>query len=454
MHTISIPLGSQYSSSIPLGGKGSGNWRHKGRPGEVGGSLPGGGKGAAESEERARQLRGIKTKAFGNDPNQMYDFEFRVLSLDDLKASNTNSGAVNPDYDKELQPRDRSRAASQAQIDNMAENLSPDALLWEFHQLDKGPMIIGEDMMIESGNGRALALMRARDFYPEQYEEYQNALSAIVDDYGIDPGVLPDIEDPVLIRLRLSDVDRAAFSKECNAPVVLQMSPLEQAGVDSAKIKDTWLNTLVVQEGQSIDQALRTAANRSFVKKFMGEIGANARATLMRSDGSVNRMGLWRIKAALFSKVFPGEAGHRLAETFLESLDSNIKNFENAIGDIMPRLAQAESLIASGQRGSDLSLVTDFSKAIDMLARLKESEITVSQYIGQGSLWERETNPRQDRILSAFEGISRSRKQIRLSFGRYADAVIASPKTGQTTLFGGMALTPETLLKRMLEGLE
>ncbi len=466
---VTTRLGTQ-DGSVPLGGPGSGNWGHAGRKGQRGGSLP---KGVAVSiksykDAEARRaaakagkggdvgngLDGATTKAFGNDPNKTYDFQFKVVSLSSLIASNTSTGSVNPDYDPTLQPRDRSRAASQAQIDDMARNLTPEALLWDFHQLDKGAPIIGDDMMVESGNGRTLALQRAKDLYPEKFAEYQKQLATMAEQYGLKPDDVAALKDGVLVRVNRTDMDRAAFAQEANASAVLRMSPLETAAVDAGKIKSDWLNGLTVNEGQSIDEALRSASNRDFVRKFAGELPATERATLMRADGSLNRMGLWRIKAAIFSKVFPGEAGSRLADTFLESLDSNIRNFESAIGDIMPKLARAESLIASGQRDKSLSLAGDVSKAIDMLARLKESGMSVTQYVNQTMMFGRETTPRQDRILQAFDGISRSRKEIRLSLERYADGVINAPDPRQSTLFGSVAVTTESLLAQLLKGLE
>jgi hypothetical protein len=468
---ISLPLGTQ---AIPLGGPGSGHWAHVGRLGKRGGSAPGGGLGKINAnrkdpvEVRRKLSRvaqqkgamgnknekgvGVTTKAFGNNPNTHYDFQYQVVPLASLVPSNTLTGAVNPDYTRELQPRDRSRTASQAQIDEMAKGLAPEALLWDFHALDKGAPIVGDDLMVESGNGRTLALLRAKELYPEKFTQYQRELAKLARDYGINEDDLKQIEDGVLVRVRKSDVDRAKFAQEANAPTVLQMSPLEQAAVDAAKVKLDWLNRFEVKDGQSIDEALRAAGNREFVRKFVGELTTNERATVMRGDGTLNRMGLWRIKAAIFSKVFPGEAGQRLADTFLESLDSGIKNFEAAIGDIMPKLAQAESLIASGQRDRSLSLAGDISKAIDMLARLRENGMPVNVYTHQASLFDRETTPTQDRILTAFDGMGRSRKQIRTALERYADAVINGADPRQGSLFGGMALTKDGLINLIIEG--
>lgn len=394
---------------------------------------------------------GHTTQAFGNDPNKRYSFTTKVVSLDDLIASNTDGGAVNPDYDQNLQPRERDRAASQLQIDNMAKNMTPEALLWDFHQLDKGAPIVGDDMMVESGNGRTLALRRAKEMYPEKWKAYQKAMRENLEENGIDPADIKGIKNPVLVRERISKVDRAEFARESNSPSVLQMSPIEKAKQDRRYITPESLTAFTVGEGQSVDQALRSAANKAFVTKFVGQLPQNERATVMRADGSLNRMGLWRMKAAMFSKVFPGEAGDRVADTFFESVHHDTRNFENALSDILPKMAQAESLIATGQRRSDLSLAVDIAKAIDMHARLKEMKLPARKYVAQTSMFGRELTASQERLLVAFEDAAKSRKAVRGILETYADAVINSPDPRQAAMFGGMELTKDDLIDRVVE---
>lgn len=504
------------------GGKGSGNWGHRGRPGARGGSAPGGGLGAigakrghtaAERQAMSRRTRqrqgtwtikptaagiratvrakqraraaaaarraeqtpqpddrpfvgwdpstwggrggdntaiGSTTEAFGQDPRNRYEFRNRVVSLDSLITSNKPSGEVNPDYDPNLQPRERSRAASEMQIDNMARNMQPEALTWDFHQLDKGAPIVGSDHMVESGNGRILALQRARDQYPDQWANYQKTMQGELERAGIDPAKAKGIRDPVLVRERVTDVDRAEFAREANSAGVLQMSPLEKARNDARIISDTSLTNFMVGEEQSIDQALRAPANRAFVRNFVGSLPPNEAAALQRADGSLNRMGLWRVKAGMFSKTFPGESGDRLADTFFESVDHTTRNFENAIGDALPRLARVEGLIASGQRAPHLSLASDITAAIDMHARLKETGVSARNYVAQTSMFGRELTSSQERLLVHFSDASRSRKTIRETLIRYADAVERAPDPRQGAMFGGMQMTQEDLLAQVL----
>jgi hypothetical protein len=187
------------------------------------------------------------------------------------------------------------------------------------------------------------------------------------------------------------------------------------------------------------------------VQSFLGSLEENERAVLMRKDGTLNQMGIWRMKAALFTRAFPGESGERIADTFLEALDSDTKNFENAISATLPRISRAESLIASGQREEDMTMMGDVSKALDMLARLREQEMLPQHYVEQSSLFERELTPFQERLLLHFDTVGKKPKQIRAFFHAYADLVEEAPHKGQTDLFGERAApTKDHLLDRIL----
>lgn len=385
---------------------------------------------------RTARRRQPTTEAFGADPNRRYTFRYRLVSLDSLITSNTDTGAINPAYDPTLQPRQRDRAASQRQIEQVARNLVPESYLWDFRQLDKGAPIIGSDSQVESGNGRTLALRRARQDFPEQYARYQEALKERARELGIPARELAAVESPVLVRERITEVDRAAFAREANAPPVLQMSTLETALSDRRRISDPMIARLHVREGQSIDQALRARSNSDFVRGFLGSLSENEAAQLQRRDGSLNQQGIWRIKGALFTRVFEGQAGERLAETFLESLDSTTKNFETAISATLPVLVRAESLVESGARPAELSLADDISRSLDMLARLREDETPVNVYLEQATMFERELTPEQEQLLAHFDDIGRSPKQIREFFTSYAAFIEDAPAAGQESLFG------------------
>jgi len=391
-----------------------------------------------------------ETFAYGSDPTRAYRMRYRVVDLDDLVPSNLDSGAINPAYDAALQPRQRDRVASQVQIAQVAKTLTPDALLTDFRQLDKGTPIIGsEDTCVESGNGRVLALRKAREAFPDRWKSYQGRLREVAASFGIDAAEMARMRSPILVRERIETVDRAAFAREANAPPVLQMSTLENARVDARRLTDDTMLRLQVREDQSIDLALRANSNRPFVRDFMQTLPENERATLMRADGTLNQQGIWRIKAALFTRVFPGEAGGRLAETFTEALDSTTRNFESAVAGTLPALVRAQSRISSGQRSADLDLSADMAASLDMLARLREQDMPVHIYLEQSTMFECELTPFQERMLRHFDKIGRSPKAIRGFLGAYAQAIEDAPDPHQVDMFGGGGLTKEHLFYRI-----
>ncbi len=227
------------------------------------------------------------------------------------------------------------------------------------------------------------------------------------------------------------------------------MSTLENAVIDARRLTDETLLRLHVREDQSIDLALRARGNAGFVRDFMQTLPDNERATLMRADGSLNQMGIWHIKAALFTRTFPGDAGRRLAETFTEALDSTTKNFEQAVAGSLPALVRAQSRINSGQRSADLDLSGDMAASLDMLARLREQDMPISVYLEQSMLFERELTPFQETMLRHFDKMGRSPKAIRSFLNAYAQAIEDAPDPNQTDMFGGARMTREQLFFRI-----
>ncbi|WP_202969907.1 hypothetical protein, partial [Endozoicomonas atrinae] len=82
--------------------------------------------------------------------------QYALYEQEDLIASHNDTGKVNPQYPAELQPRDRARQASEAQIRGIASKLNPKKL-GANPLASSGAPIIGSDRVVESGNGRVSA---------------------------------------------------------------------------------------------------------------------------------------------------------------------------------------------------------------------------------------------------------------------------------------------------------
>jgi hypothetical protein len=102
-------------------------------------------------------------------------------------------------YDQAIQPRQRGdRTASDVQIAEIASRLDPERL-GDSAEADRGAPIVGPDGMVESGNGRVMAIRRAYQSVPESAQRYRQWLA----DQGYN---VEGIANPVLVRRRLTEM--------------------------------------------------------------------------------------------------------------------------------------------------------------------------------------------------------------------------------------------------------
>ena len=388
------------------------------------------------------------------DPRNSYTFKFRVIDLGSLITSHLDNLETNPDVPQELQPRLRDRAGSRSQIDKLAKTLEPKALLTDTQQIDSGTPIIGPDSIVESGNGRVMALRRAVDQYPKRAADYLAQLRLSLENFGFNAKDTEGMAFPVLVRERVTKLDRAKFAAEANTSAVLTMSPLEQAIQDAGRLSGEVIGNIRVRESQSLDQALLSPDNRDVINQFIGTIPDAERGGLQDAKGQLNVIGINRLKAALFTRTYPGEAGVRLTTAFFESLDPTLKNAEAAMMQSLPAMSRAEALALSGARDINLSIAEDMSASIDMLARLKQQGMKVEDFLGQTTLFQRELTPFQERLLKHLDSLTRSGKKMREFLEGYAQAVVAAPPPQQGALFGGEKETKEIIVERIIKGQE
>lgn len=383
---------------------------------------------------------GIFTNAWGADPNLKFKFQFRLVDLDDLQTSNNYlTGAENPRYFQDLQERIRVRAGSKIQIEEIASKLDPEALLLDTHDLSKGAPIIGEDGLVESGNGRINALRLAQDKYAGNYQNYLKQLAESLDQFGLKPADMDGMKNPVLVRERITDVDRIDFASIANARQTLAMSPFEVALKESKILTDPMLATFKVGENQTMDAALMSSSNNSFISKFLKGLDENTRNELVDDKGALTLKGADRIKAAIFAKAFPSEAGQRLLEMFTESNQEVMKNLQSAMFQTIGHIAKLEGATLAGYYSKDLSIVDDVTKVADLFTRLRSSKMSVDDYLNQQTFMARELNPLQEKMLVFLDDHSRSAQGMSKLFTEYVNNVFkeALPE-GQGALIEGV----------------
>ena len=108
--------------------------------------------------------------------------------------------------------------------------------LGESPKASEGAPIIGPDGVVESGNARVIALKRVYEEGKPGAAKYKAWLAANADRFGLDRATLENMESPVLVRIRKTDLDREQFVREANEAAVAAMSATEQAMADAKRM--------------------------------------------------------------------------------------------------------------------------------------------------------------------------------------------------------------------------
>ena len=394
-------------------------------------------------------VAGTDTRAYGNNPNQQYTLQHRIVDASSLIPSNTGAGGINPAYDPALQPRDRSRSSSQLQIAQLAQNLNADVMTDDLKRIDSGSPIIDERGMVVSGNGRTLAILAQSELgLTDQQRAYRDQVIATAEKYGMDPAVVAQMKNPVLVRMLPSDTDAVAFAREANSSGTLRMSPIEQARVDANLIPNGALRSIDPGDGENIDRALRMPSNRPFVEAFLSSVPDNERAALVTADGSLNPVGLYRAKAALYVNAFPGEAGERMARSLLDSLEPDLQAVQTGISGALPQLTRAIALTTSGDRDAGLNPANDIAVAVDTLARIRDNPAyarvptakKVDTFLAQSNMFGASSNaglsPTQIQLLKHIDTIASKPRRVKAFLSELAQIIESEPSAGQASLFG------------------
>lgn len=359
------------------------------------------------------------TTAYGMDGSS-YDFAYEVRDLNDLITSNDALYGVNPHYPAELQPRDRTREASRQQIENMADDLKPE-LLGESYKLSDGAPIIGIDNVVESGNGRTLAIGKAySDGRAEAYRQFVN-------DYANSrEWDISGINNPVLVRTRLSEVDRPSFAKLANESDVAQLSATERAKSDVDRLPDASLLRLNSDGNINLDGSM------DYVRSFVDQLPQSERSAAITGEGRLSQEGKNRIETALVSQAY-GDSN--LVARLSENIGEEGKTVLNALLRSAPQLAQLANLVKQGGRYAN-TIAKDLAAAAQKLSDLKANGLRVDDYLNQGQLIDDGLSSGAKDFLQVFDKNNRSSKAITDYIKSKIDEVDAMGDPRQGSLFG------------------
>ena len=327
--------------------------------------------------------QGARTGAVFTSRGTRVDTRAEIVEADALVASQTDDLAPNPAFPAELQPRERTRAASQAQIAEIAGNLNPQ-LLGLSPSATEGAPIIGPDNVVESGNARALAIRRA--YASGQADAYR----AFLDAQGFETS---GFRNPVLVMRRTTEFtpeQRQAFTREANERTTLDPSAAERATADAQAMPAGLLD--LYRGGE-----LNAAANRQFIRGFIESIVPTAeRGSVLAADGSLSQAGLARVENALFARAF---GDNQILASLREQADTNIRAIGGALIDTAPAWARFRANVASGQSRAELDITTNILEATRIVRESRRRNVPVGDLLRQGGLFEGGASPETVGVL-------------------------------------------------------
>lgn len=295
---------------------------------------------------------------------------YEVVDLDDLKTSDA------PDYPAAMQPRDRSRQASADQVGEIARRLDPDRL-GRHTDADRGAPVVSPDGVVESGNGRTMAIRRAYAENPQSAARYRAMVEAEAKAMGVD---ISGMTRPVLIRRRLTvlnDAERLDFTRAANRSSSLAYSTAEHAALDADRLS---ARVLDLYNGGD----LRSAQNAEFVRQFRrAAVSGEEAAAFQTADGTLSRAGEERISAALFAKAY----GDKELAGLLFEEESNIKSIGNGLRNAAIEFARLKEDIKAGYVGAEYDIAPDIVAAVNAVRNARAAGETVADYVAQADMF-------------------------------------------------------------------
>lgn len=349
----------------------------------------------------------------------------RVVEADSILTSQDKG------YDPSIQPRERSRAASQAQVRDIASNLDPERLGYSA-EADRGAPIVGPDGMVESGNGRVLALRSIYERGGPKAQEYRNWLAQ----QGVDVGAY---KNPILVRQRTTPFtpeQRRAFTVSANQAATLSMSAPERAKADAGHVD-------VGLIGNSSD--LGAAANRNFIRNFVSKLPQSEQGTIMDSRGQLSSEGLARIRNAVLAKAYGDD---HILSRIAESTNDEIKSISNALTAAAPAWAKLRGDIESGAVRRDMDITPDLVQAVRRTADIRSRGEKLENYLNQRDAF--------DKMPEAVEGFMRlfyDPKGRAASSQKIAEAVkyyaqeASKAEAGEGLALGLVPVAPRDIIK-------
>lgn len=363
-------------------------------------------------------------KAYTAD-NDEVPYQWDVVDAKDLVSSHTNTFGKNPDFPADAQPRDRANAGYQAQVLDIINRFNPE-LLGENALASAGsPIIGGKDNVVESGNGRTIAI---RTKYENgSGEPYRQFVQSQAEKFGLDPETVAGMSEPVLVRRNLSDMDRTTFAERANKDDKASMGSTEIARIDAKAIPNTDLIEFDKNGSMNLN------ASRKFTQAFTKAVGTNDAGNLVDKDGNISQTGKLRITGALLHNAYDSD---KLTRAVTETLDPSAQNVLKVLTDKAPQINKIKQHVESGKRTGS-ALAEDIKTAAEKYIDLVESGANIDLFLANNDLFSEDAISEQAaEIIGDFYANPRSATKIGQDLQARIDADTRVNDPNEAGLFG------------------
>jgi hypothetical protein len=318
--------------------------------------------------------------------------EPRVVELRELVPSHSPDGMRNAAYPHEegIQPRPRGDAPLLDQVRDIAARLIPERLLPNVEARTGSP-IIGEDLVVESGNGRVMALttVYSDPNLAQQAAAYREALAAR--GWNVE-----GFDQPVLVSQRITAMtpsERQNFVREVNARGEAEAGPAQRAMDDARLMGDA----LPLWRGGDVD----SVANVPFVRRALEALGPAERAGLLDAQGRLNGEGVRRIGDALLARAYGEELG-ALLDTILQGGNDGLRALAGALRDTAGEWARMRAAALRGQIDPAMDVTADLVAAVRLLNDARRVKVTVRDLLAQADIERVDPTDTTRALLAAF----------------------------------------------------
>ena len=280
-----------------------------------------------------------------------------------------------------------------------------------------------------AGNGRVAGLQEG---YIKDSPTIRDYSAKMAEDtrHGIDPEVIKNTPDPVLVRLMPKDKVTKDIGDVSNVSTGLELSPLEKAKNDANR-----LDVNKVEFEESSNGSLKL--NKNSANQFINAMPENERGQLVDSKGEPNSAAMDRLRNAMFWKAYGSD---RLGHLYTEATDPEAKLILNAMQIAVPKMARLEEA-----GGYDIR--PHVVEAAEMAVNARRNDVPLKELVNQADMTR---DPTTHAVLEMFAEHSRSGKRMGELLNNFAEEAHKQANAGED-MFGEV---PKKSLSEVTEALK